>query len=98
MIHSWLSIPITLVGPKEIRFKKVSLYICMHNNAVCNKSIRTRKNSLTPPLFFKCLYQFFHSQASEQSCICLLGASILHHSVIFLMYFGTVLWNSVGFF
>ena len=52
MIHCWLSIPITMVGPKEVRFRQVSLYICMHNNnAVYNNSIRTSKNSLTPPLF-----------------------------------------------
>jgi hypothetical protein len=87
MIHSWLSIPITMVGPKEARFRQVSLYISMHNNAVCNNSIRTRKNSLTPALFFKCLYQFVPSQASEQSCNCVIGVSSLHHSVIFLLKF-----------
>jgi hypothetical protein len=87
MIHSWLSIPITMVGPKEARFRQVSLYISMHNNAVCNNSIRTRKNSLTPALFFKCLYQFVPSQASEQSCNCVIGVSSLLHSVIFLLKF-----------
>ena len=87
MIHSWLSIPITMVGPKEARFRQVSLYISMHINAVCNNSIRTRKNSLTPALFFKCLYQFVPSQASEQSCNCVIGVSSLHHSVIFLLKF-----------
>jgi len=40
-------------GHKEVRFRQVSLYICMHNNAICNNSIRTRKNSLTPPLYFE---------------------------------------------
>ena len=101
MIHCWLLIPITFVDPKEIRFKQVSLSIlvCMNTNAVYNNCIRTHKNSLTSPLFLKCLYQFVPSQESERSCICVLGVSILHLSVIFLLDWGTVLtvWYFWGF-
>jgi hypothetical protein len=55
------------------------------------------KSSLTPPLLIEMTVP---SQEIEQSCICVLGVSILFLSTIFLLHFRTVttVWYFLFFY
>jgi hypothetical protein len=62
-----------------------------------SREVLVNKTSLTPTLFIE---MSVPSHESEQSCICVLGVSIMSLSGIFLLGFGTVptVWCFFGHF